>query len=72
MRDYDAEVAKAVDDGDIETLLAMAERPPCCCLGPNKGEPDCPCRMWDKAVRGRVLMDELGRGRIVRVAKDVQ
>ena len=70
MRDYDAEVLRALDANDIEALRRMAFGPPlgCGCLGARDGDPECPCGMRAMTVRRYVLPAGLVRGKIVRVA----
>lgn len=57
----------AIDHGDVEELLALAEGSPCACLGAVDNEPRCACEMTSAQVRRAVSLAALHHGKLVRL-----
>jgi hypothetical protein len=48
---YDASARALLEAGKMHRLLDMAYgMHACCCMGPQDGEPECPCRMSSAAA----------------------
>lgn len=70
MNPREQEVKEAIDRGNIEELLRLAEGYPCACMGAKFDEPQCYCDMNSLQVRHAVSYAALKRGRLVYVKQE--
>ena len=64
---YEERVEQAIAANDIAALIGFVYGTQCQCTK-VKGEPECVCRMQEKAARAKVVPLALFRGRIERVS----
>ena len=60
-------IDRAIERGDIKTLLDMAVGPLCACRGADNDEPRCCCKMNSLQVREIVSLAGLQRGKIIKL-----
>jgi len=59
----------AIERGNVDELLDIAQPQACACTGAESDEPLCRCRMSSKQVREAVSYAGLKRGRLLRIKK---